>query len=114
MDKDYLIKDTNKIKPVLCPCGMSIRPITRKDTSIANLHVTHVKNSRKHYHKNCTEFYYIIEGKGKMELRNTKVDLKPGIAIMIDKKVPHRGYGNFKAIIFGVPAIEQDDEFFVE
>jgi len=114
MDKDYLIKDTNKIKPVLCPCGMSIRPITRKDTSIANLHVIHIKNSRKHYHKNCTEFYYIIEGKGKMELRDTEVDLKPGITIMIDKKAPHRGYGNFKAIIFGVPAIEQDDEFFVE
>ena len=92
---------------------MSIRPVTRSDTTIANLHITHINNSRKHYHENCTEFYYIIEEKGKMEL-GEEVELKPGIIIVIDKKVPHRGYGDFKAIIFGVPAIKQSDEFFVE
>ncbi len=114
MNKNYLIKDANKIKPVSCHCGMSIRPITRGNTTIANLHITHIKNSRKHYHKNCTEFYYIIEGKGRMELEEKEVDLKPGTTIMIGKGVSHRGYGDFKAIIFGVPAIEQNDEFFVE
>ncbi len=49
-----------------------------------------------------------------MELEEEEIELKPGIIIMIGKEVLHRGYGDFKAIIFGVPAIEQDDEFFEE
>lgn len=114
MDKIYLVKDAKKIKSVPCPCGSSVRPITRNDTPIANLHITHIKNSRKHYHKNCTEFYYIIEGKGKMQLGKEEIGIYPGITIMISKGVSHRGYGDFKAVIFGVPAIEQGDEYFVE
>jgi|AntAceMinimDraft_17_1070374.scaffolds.fasta_scaffold04100_2 mannose-6-phosphate isomerase-like protein (cupin superfamily) len=114
MNKPYLVKNSNKIEPVICSCGLSVRPITCQDTSIANLHITHIKNSRKHYHKNCTEFYYIIEGKGKMQLGNREIDLYPGITIMINRGITHRGYGDFKAVIFGVPAIEYDDEFFVE
>jgi len=55
-----------------------------------------------------------MEGKGKMELGEEEVDLKPGIIIMVGKGVSHRGYGDFKAIIFGVPAMGYDDEFFVE
>ena len=49
-----------------------------------------------------------------MELGEEEVEIKPGITIMIYKKVSHRGYGDFKAIIFGVPAMEDDDEFFIE
>jgi len=114
MNRPFLVKDVNRIKPVVCPCGLSIRPITIQDTLIANLHITHIKNSKKHYHKNCTEFYYIIEGKGKMELGDKEINLYPGIAIMINKGIPHRGYGDFKAVIFGVPAMEPGDEFFVK
>jgi mannose-6-phosphate isomerase-like protein (cupin superfamily) len=114
MDKVYLVKDANKIRPIPCSCGLSVRPITRSDTIIANIHITHIENSRKHFHKNCTEFYYIIEGKGGMELGDKEIELYPGITIMINKGVPHRGYGNFKAVIFGVPAIEQDDEYFLK
>ena len=114
MDKLFLVKDANQIKPVACSCGLSIRPITIRDTFIANLHITQIKSSQKHYHKNCTEFYYIIEGQGKMELGDKEIEIYPGITIMINKGVPHRGYGDFKAIIFGVPAMEDDDEFFIE
>ena len=113
MKKSFLVKDANQIKPITCSCGLSIRPITIQDTSVASLHITHIKNSRKHFHKNCTEFYYIIEGKGRIELGDKEVELSPGITLMINKRVPHRGYGNFKAVIFSVPAIKQDDEYFV-
>jgi len=37
MGKVYLVKDANKIRPIPCPCGSSIRLITRNDTPIANL-----------------------------------------------------------------------------
>jgi len=114
MPPKYIVRHIRDVEPVPCPCGSSIRPITAKDTKVANLHVTHITDSRKHYHKNCTEYYYILEGSGKMELDDETVELEPGTVIYIPAGVAHRGYGDFRAVIVGVPAIEHTDEFFVE
>ena len=114
MNKKFIVRDRDKIKAIPCPCGSSIRLITEKDTSIANVHVTHIIESRKHYHKKCTEIYYIIEGEGKMELSEREiVDLKPGVVVMIKPGIPHRGYGDFNALIVGIPALQEEDEYLV-
>lgn len=114
INKGYIVRSKNEIEPIDCPCGSSIRLITKTDTSLGNLHVTHVTDSRKHYHKKCTETYYIIEGEGKMELSKGDIlDLKPGVAVMIMPGIPHRGYGDFHALIIGIPALQEDDEYFL-
>jgi len=114
VNKNFIVRDRDQTKPIPCPCGSSIRLITKKDTSIANVHVTHITESQKHYHRNCTEIYYILEGKGKMELSDKDiVDLKPGIVLMIKPGISHRGYGDFKTLIVGIPALQEEDEFFV-
>ncbi|MBW1697669.1 MAG: cupin domain-containing protein [Deltaproteobacteria bacterium] len=112
--KGYLVRRQSEVQPVPCPCGSSVRIIQRQDTPVANLHVTHIQDSRKHYHKHCTEYYYILEGSGYMEVGNDEVELQPGTTIVIDKGTPHRGYGDFKALIVGIPAMVHDDEFFCE
>ena len=114
MSKEYIVRHIEDVEPVPCPCGSSTRIITRKDTPVANLHVTVIRDSQKHYHKGCTEYYYILEGGGKMELDDDVVDLRPGTAIVIPPGVAHRGFGDFRALIVGVPAWEHTDEFFAE
>ena len=114
MSKGYLVRDIAEVEPVPCPCGWSRRPISIKDTSIASIYVTSIADSQKHYHKQTCEFYYILEGTGTMELGEEKVALKPGVVIMIAKLTPHRGYGDFKALIVGVPALQEKDEFFTD
>ena len=59
-------------------------------------------------------YYYILEGGGKMELDGDLIDLEPGVVIVIPPLVPHRGFGDFRALIVGVPAMIHDDEFFCE
>ena len=114
MEKGFVVKDSKKIKPVDCSCGLSTRIITACDTPLANLHITHITNSSIHYHLKCTELYFILEGEGQMELEeNNIISLTPGIVVMIKPGAPHRGYGNFKAMIVGVPAMQENDEFFV-
>ena len=71
---------------VPCPCGESTRPLTRADTSACNLHVTFIKDSVRHYHKECVEVYYILEGVGKMELNGAVVKVGPGPVVYIE---PH-------------------------
>jgi len=49
-----------------------------------------------------------------MELEeNDMISLTPGIVVMIRPGVPHWGYGDLKAMIVGVPAMEENDELFV-
>ena len=112
--KGYMVRHVDEVVAVPCSCGSSTRIIQRQDTPVANLHVTHITDSQKHYHKACTEYYYILEGTGHMELGDDVVEINPGTTIVIEKGTPHRGYGNFKALILGIPAWDHTDEFFCE
>ena len=112
MTQKYIVRHIEDVKSIPCPCGTSTRIVTRADTEVANLHVTHIKDAEKHYHKGCTEYYYVIEGSGQMELDGDVVDLRVGTAVVIPPGVAHRSWGDFKAVIVGVPAWEHTDEFF--
>src|SRR5437588_13124041 len=66
--KGYLIRRLQDAPTVPCPCGESTRPLTRADTDQCNLHVTFIQDSVRHYHRDCTEVYLVLEGVGQMEL----------------------------------------------
>jgi len=110
MEKGYLVRHAKDVVPTPCPCGSSTRIFTHSDGPVANVHVTHIQDSRRHYHNELTEIYYILEGRGAMELGDDTVPVEPGVAIMIGKHTPHRGSGDFKALIVGVPAWHPEDE----
>ena len=110
----YLIRHLREATVVPCPCGTSRRIFTRADTPTANLHVTEITDSRKHYHRKATEYYYILEGHGTMELNDDTVPLEPGLAIIIYPGTTHRAYGDIKALIVVIPAAEHGDEFFCD
>ncbi len=109
---DYIYRTLEDGARVPCPCGTSTRIITRADTPTANVHVTSIKDSTKHYHKEVTEIYYILDGSGEMELGTDTVELRPGVAIMIPPGVAHRASGDVECLIVGIPAWKHDDEFF--
>lgn len=108
-----VVRHLRDVTPVPCPCGESTRPLTSRDTPVMNLHVTSIRDSAKHYHKLTAETYFILEGEGWMELGDQTVRLEPGLVVYIPTGVPHRGWGDFRAVIVGVPAMPHDDEFFL-
>lgn len=112
--KGYIVRHLDEVQPVPCPCGSSIRIITRADTETGNFHITHIMDSKKHYHERCSEFYYILEGGGKLELDDEVVDLRPGLAVFIPAGVAHRGYGDFRTVVVGIPAWDPEDEVIVD
>jgi len=110
--KGYLYRRRDEAPVVASKCGASTRILTAADTAVANLHVTHITDSVRHYHKECTEIYYILEGRGKMELNDDVVELEPGVTILIEPGTFHRAYGDITTIVFGVPAWHHTDEFY--
>lgn len=112
--KGYLVRRLQDASTVPCPCGESTRPLTRTETPVCNLHVTFIKDSVKHYHQQCTEVYYILEGRGKMELNGDVIDVEPGTIVYIEPGTPHRLWSadGVRTVVFGVPALDPGDEYF--
>jgi mannose-6-phosphate isomerase-like protein (cupin superfamily) len=112
--KGYLVRRLADAPTVPCPCGQSTRPLTRADTPACNLHVTFITDSVKHYHRECTEVYYILEGRGKMELNGDVIDVEPGMVVYIEPFTAHRlsSPEGVRTVVFGVPALRPEDEYF--
>jgi mannose-6-phosphate isomerase-like protein (cupin superfamily) len=113
-EKGYLVRRLSEAPTVPCPCGQSTRPITRADTAACNLHVTFITDSVRHYHKLCTEVYYILEGRGKMDLNGDIVDVEPGMIILIEPYTKHRLWSEkgVRTMVVGAPALDPNDEYF--
>jgi mannose-6-phosphate isomerase-like protein (cupin superfamily) len=114
MPEGYLARHLSDVEPTPCPCGESRRIFTRDDGPVANIHVTSIRDSKAHYHKHVTEFYYILEGEGVLEVGGDRLELSPGLLVRIDPGTVHRGSGDFKSLIIGVPAWDPEDEWFPE
>ena len=114
--KGYLVRRLQDAPTVRSECGQSTRPLSYPETAVCNLHVTFIKDSTRHYHKQCTEVYYILQGWGKMELNYDVVEVEPGTVIYIEPNTAHRLFSEegVQTIVFGVPAYLPDDEFYVK
>lgn len=109
--KGFQVRHVRDARVVETPCGTSRRVFSRDDTPVASLHVVEITDSRKHYHENATEYYFVLEGSGKMELNAESIDLEPGTAVIIDPLTAHRAEGNIKALIVAIPAWKEGDEY---
>jgi mannose-6-phosphate isomerase-like protein (cupin superfamily) len=114
MSAKPLIRHVDEVDTVVhSACGKSVRVFTYRDADAANLHVTTIHDAKLHYHERCTEYYYILEGTGTMQVGDETVEVRPGTAILIPPGCPHRGWGGFTTIVFGVPAWDEEDEVIV-
>ena len=110
----YLVRKQTEAQNVPCPCGISTRILTAADSAPCSLHVTSIRDSVRHYHRDTTEVYYILEGVGKIELNGDWHDIEPGTTIWIQPGTRHRviSEAGIKTIVFGLPAFNPADEWF--
>lgn len=101
---------------VPCPCGESTRLLTIADGPMVNFHITAIRDAAKHYHRHCTELYYILEGTGTLELGDATVAVEPGMLVVIPTMVPHRlrSAAGVRTMVLGIPALDPEDEVIVE
>src|SRR5437868_3283407 len=112
--KGYLVRRIQDAPTIHSACGQSTRPLTASDGVACNLHVTFITDSVKHYHRQCTEVYYILEGQGKMELNDDVIEVEPGMVVYIEPYTAHRlsSPEGVRTVVFGVPALRAEDEYF--
>jgi mannose-6-phosphate isomerase-like protein (cupin superfamily) len=114
----YLLRRRANAPTVPCPCGSSTRLLTRNDGTLANFHITTIHDAARHYHKLCTEIYYILKGTGQLELNDDVVAVEPGTLIIIEPLTRHRlladGPEGVETMVLGIPALDPDDEYLVD
>src|SRR5262249_25520974 len=110
----YLVRRLQEAPTVPCPCGQSTRPLTRARPPACNLHGPFITDSVRHFPRECTEVYLVLEGQGQMELNGDVVDVAPGTVVYIEPLTRHRLWskGGVRTVVFGVPALRPDDEHF--
>ena len=75
-------------------------------------------NVAKHFHRTADEIQYIVEGRGSAWLGDRKVELRPGMLLVIPRGTHHAGSitteGRFKALAIKLPPQAPNDTHFVE
>jgi mannose-6-phosphate isomerase-like protein (cupin superfamily) len=107
-----IIRRLSDIETVRGVCGWRRSLITADDTAVANVSHLAIDDSKMHYHKEMTEYYYVLKGGGEIVLDGEQRVIAEGDLVLIPPGVRHTSYGQMDVLIIGVPALEATDIYF--
>ncbi len=107
-----IIRNVSDIESVRGVCGFRRALVTGADTAVANVSHLEIDNSRNHYHKQMTEFYYVLKGEGEIVLDGERRHIQAGELVLIPPGVWHTSEGEMEVLIVGVPPLETEDVHF--
>ena len=112
-EQRYRLVHFSEIEPLGCPCGSTRRAFADDPDGAATMHVVEIKeDSETHYHKTLTEIYYVLEGRGRIEVDGESLPIGPGNAVLIKPGCRHRARGQLRIIVVALPAFDPSDEWF--
>lgn len=104
----FTTKDGSEIRELLAHRNSQIR-----NQSLAEARLPVGARTMRHRHPQTEEIYYILEGRGEMELDGQRRLVQPGDAIAIPPGVPHQisnaGEITLKFLCCCAPGYEHDD-----
>jgi mannose-6-phosphate isomerase-like protein (cupin superfamily) len=114
MDKQAMVRYTDETEVLACSFGSTTRVVTGGEGGVANVHVVEATGGGAHVHSGYDEVYYVLEGRGTLEMDGVVHELRPGAVAVIPAGVCHavtaEAGSSLRFIIFGSPAMTVDDE----
>lgn len=110
----YAVVDFAEIPPVPCPCGSARRAFEDLADFPGTIHVTEISaDAQLHYHRGLTETYYFLECEpgAQMQLEDERIDVHPGLCVLIRPGTRHRALGRMKVLIVVFPKFDPRDEW---
>ena len=94
--KNFEVVQLTELPSVACPCGRAQRAFADVPDAPGSVHLVNIENkAERHFHREMTEIYVVIEGEGEVELDGEIIAVKPFTAIMIRPGCKHRAVGAF-------------------
>ncbi len=115
----YIVRKTQESKPSPITCGIMRGLTGSKDfKGMDFIHVTIDGETKRHYHKNLTEAYYVLKGSIVMEIDGEIENLDVGSLIMIYPETHHKAWKTSKEdaeiLVICCPPWSEEDEILVE
>src|SRR5438876_8432129 len=99
----YLRRDPAQIEPWAETCGQIRCLVEEKDGAAAEVHHVEIQDAKLHYHEHTDEFYYIIDGRGRMILDDEEIELHKGVVVYVPRGVRHKATGNLTVLTVCIP-----------
>ena len=99
----FLRRDPAEVQPWAETCGAIRCLIEEKDGAAGEVHHVQIKDAKLHYHQRTDEFYYVIEGQGKMVLDDQVIDLHQGVVVYVPRGTKHKAFGNLTVLTVCIP-----------
>ncbi len=110
-----IVRKLDSIKSIQDVCGEIKALSTKRDFIEASLAMAIIKSPTiPHYHKRITEFYYVINGVGKLIVGRNTHNIKSRMLIIIPPLLVHYTIPRskkIKVLAFAAPAWSEEDEF---
>jgi mannose-6-phosphate isomerase-like protein (cupin superfamily) len=99
----FVRRDVADVQAWAETCGQ-IRPVLEeKDGAAAEVHHLEIKDARLHYHEHTDEIYYVLEGRGRMQLDDQEIELHKDVVVYVPRGVRHRAWGDLKVLVVCIP-----------
>jgi mannose-6-phosphate isomerase-like protein (cupin superfamily) len=113
-NRDEQIPFTTKDGSTICSLlDRSNAPVANQSLAEASLPAG--GSTQRHYHKISEEFYYVLEGSGRMEIDGETREVGPGDAILIPAGAWHELHARtaLRILCCCAPPYSHDDTYFV-
>ena len=107
----YVIRRPEDVEEERSTCGFRRRLLKGEDFPNLSISLLNLHNAKLHHHEKLTEFYYVTEGKGQLELDGERVDVEPGVLVQINPPTKHRAIGDFTSLVLCSPGWTPEDNF---
>ena len=106
----FTTKDGSTIRSIL---DRTNAPVQKQ--SLAEARVPRDGSTERHYHKLSEEFYFILEGNGRMEIDGESRDIGPGDAVLIPAGAWHTitAAADLQFLCCCAPPYAHEDTYFV-
>lgn len=95
-------------------CGMRRDLVSAEEGQPTRVHYMRISDSKKHYHQRTTEYYYITEGRGEVELDDEVFEVTKGDLVVIPPYTRHTSRPadgeELHALLFVIPERGPDGE----
>jgi mannose-6-phosphate isomerase-like protein (cupin superfamily) len=99
----FLRRDPAEIAPWTETCGQIRFLVEAKDGAAGEVCEVEITDAKLHYHEHTDEFYYVLEGEGRMRLDEVEIELHKGVVVYVPRGVKHKAWGKLKALIVCIP-----------
>jgi len=105
----YLKQSVDAVETERSTCGFRQRLIRKEDGAPTSVTRLKINDASPHWHERTHEFYYVVEGVGKLVIDGEDVPVQAGDCVWIKPGATHHAEGELDSIIIASPAYDPLD-----